>query len=46
MNSKVFSPLLQLDLKEEPEKQKFKESVILSTQQMFCFLFKARTILV
>lgn len=27
MNSNVFSPLLQLDLKEEPEKQKFKESL-------------------
>jgi len=27
MNSNVFSPLLQLDLKEEPEKHKFKESL-------------------
>lgn len=27
MNSNVFSPLLQLDLKEEPEKQEFKESL-------------------
>lgn len=26
-NSSVFSPLLQLDLKEDPGKQKFKESL-------------------